>query len=689
MPALPRRSLAAAAACLAASLAFALSGGHAHARADVDATVPARIVAAMSADIAPSAMNDRAASMLHTARDAGDISESFVIAPAVFWREIFPGLLLLLATAVGVSLGYWQLRREVMRRRAVEAQLQAARDLADSAALAKSTFLATMSHEIRTPLSGIIGMLDLLMRASMGSEQRQMLGAINAATHSLLQMLDQVMDFSKMEANRMSLESVPVDLRAMVQSVVMVMGEPARRRGVKTSYEVDDALSDALLGDPLRIRQILTNLISNAAKFTAHGEVRLTLTVDAADAGHQSLRFVVADTGIGIPREKLAQVMTPFRQADTSISRHYGGSGLGLSVSSRLAALMGGQLLLSSAPGQGTRATFVCRLPVARNAGASAGMRPLASPTPMPAPMPLALTRPASGALADAGDPSRSPDSGASASAALAQAGPVASPPIPPETGPGPDAPRLLVVDDHAINRDLIRRQLATLGYACDARSDGATALQALRSGRYAMLLTDCQMPAMSGAELVQAWRQEESRCGVARLPIAMLTARPQSEPSCDPDIDAHIRKPVTLDRLRAVLLECLPPEAVTAGLAMDCAPVAPRGGLALPVLRENFRQDDAALRGFLQTSLAALRTDLAQARSGLCPQFCERYADWLHRALGALGMLGHWPVIEQGNALEAALRNAPGAELLPDMHDFLRDFARTIDDIERELRQL
>ncbi|ARP81536.1 hypothetical protein CAL12_12440 [Bordetella genomosp. 8] len=689
MPALTRRSLAAVAASLAACLAFALSGGHAHARADVDATAPARIVAAMSPDIEPSAAAQRGTAIVRAATQAGDISESFVIAPAVFWREIFPGILLLLATAVGVSLGYWQLRREVMRRRAVEAQLQAARDLADSAALAKATFLATMSHEIRTPLSGIIGMLDLLMRASMGSEQRQMLGAINAATTSLLQILDQVMDFSKMEANRMSLESVPVDLRAMVQSVVMVMGEPARRRGVKTPYEIDDKLNEALLGDPLRIRQILTNLISNAAKFTAHGEVRLTLTVDASDAGHQSLRFVVADTGIGIPREKLAQVMTPFLQADTSISRHYGGSGLGLSVSSRLAALMGGQLLLSSAPEQGTRATFVCRLPIARRTDASVTARAGAMPSqalPGPAIPPCSNAD----AIPTGADPIDANSMEANAMDANAvDANPLAAMDAMPDVELRPDAPRLLVVDDHAINRDLIRRQLATLGYACDARADGATALQALRSGRYAMLLTDCQMPAMGGAELVQAWRQEESRCGLARLPIAMVTARPREEPSRDPDIDAHIRKPVTLDRLRAVLMECLPPEAVTAALAMECAPAAPRGGLALAVLRENFRQDDAALRGFLQASLTALRADLAQARSGLTPQFCARYADWLHRALGALGMLGHWPVVDQGNALEAALLDTPGPDLLPDMQAFLRAFAATIDDIDREARQV
>ncbi|WP_066635643.1 ATP-binding protein [Bordetella sp. H567] len=608
------------------------------------------------------------------------MAQDFIIAPGVFWREIVPGLVLLLATAIGVSLGYWQLRREVMRRRAVEAQLQAARDLADSATLAKSTFLATMSHEIRTPLSGIIGMLDLLMRAAMGAEQRQMLRAVNSAANSLLQILDQVMDFSKMEANRMSLESVPVDLRAMVQSVVMVMGEPARRRGVKTRYVVDEAVSATVLGDPLRIRQILTNLISNAAKFTAQGEVSLTLTVDAADAGHQSLRFVVADTGIGIPREKLAQVMAPFRQADTSISRHYGGSGLGLSVSSRLAALMGGKLVLDSDPGKGTRATFLCRLPVGpATEGISAGAmaRQLALPAPAPSLPTLACH---DGAGACGHTHAWDPDHG-----------------MPPTSGePAPcadsmsDGPRLLVVDDHAINRDLIRRQLATLGYACDVRADGTSALEALQSAGYTMLLTDCHMPAMGGAELVAAWREEERRRGgAARLPIAMVTARTDADPADGPDVDARVRKPVTLDRLRAVLLDCLPAHAVTATLADGSGQVVrpvPQAGLALPVLREHFRQDEAALREFLRTSLAALRADLVQALADLCPQCCERYADWLHRALGALSMLGHWPVVDEGNALEAALRGAPNLGLLHEMLQFLEHFAQTVDDIEREV---
>jgi signal transduction histidine kinase/CheY-like chemotaxis protein len=620
------------------------------------------------------------------------------IAPGVFWREIFPGMLLLFAIAAGMSFGYAQLRREVMRRRAAEVRLQAARDLADSASLAQSTFFATMSHEIRTPLSGIIGMLDLLKRASMGAQQRQMLLAVDTAATSLLQILDQVMDFSKVEANRMSLESVPVDLRALIQSVVMVMGEPARRRGVRTRYEIDDAVCQEILGDPLRIRQILTNLVSNAAKFTAQGEVRLTLAVDAADAEWQTLRFVVMDTGIGIPAEKLAQVMMPFRQADASTSRHYGGSGLGLSVSSRLAVLMGGQLTLGSVPGEGTRACFVCRFPVHRGQPAIDG--PAGEMPRLPAQR---------GGKSMAVSVSADGPGGAGCFGAGGAIGPVSSTaglptdPIAPaadahERGTSaipPALPRLLVVDDHAINRDLMRRQLATLGYDCDTRPDGRAALEALRSGGYALLLTDCQMPAMGGAELARAWREEERRRGVAgeaRMPIVIVTAKTEPARPGGLDIDARIRKPITLNRLRAVLQECLPPAALTAALARSGAPLAaaaPRAGLDLPALRGQFGDNDAALRQFLQASVAALRADVTEAQVSLCPEFCGRFGDWLHRALGALSMLGHWPVVDEGNALEEALRAAPGPDLLPEMLPFLQRFADTVNDLDRQVQRI
>ncbi|ANN78190.1 ATP-binding protein [Bordetella flabilis] len=608
------------------------------------------------------------------ARDLGWAGgyQSSTIPPDVFWLQIFPGMLLLLATAVGVSFGYVQLRREVMRRRAAEVRLETARDLADSAMLSKSTFFATMSHEIRTPLSGIIGMLELLKRGAMVAEQRQMLLAVDTAANSMLQILDQVMDFTKVEANRMSLECIPVDLRPMAQSVVMVMGEPARRRGVKTTCQVDDAVCGEILGDPLRIRQILTNLVSNAAKFTAQGEVRLTLHAEETTADHQLLRFVVTDTGIGIPDDKVAQVMMPFRQADTSTTRQYGGTGLGLPVSSRLAALMGGRLTLSSVPGQGTRAEFICRFAVHR-------ADPAGTPVPVSAP---ASASPAAAAVLRSGD-TQAPDS------------------------PGPNAARtagtrparVLVVDDHEINRDLMRRQLTSLGYACDVRADGPGAMAALQTGDYALLLTDCQMPAMSGEQLASAWRERERQGGVpvdARLPIVIVTAKAFADKPLSPDVDARLRKPVQLEILRKVLHDALGRSGAApagAGPDPDRTRSARDGGLALSTLREQFAGNDDGLRQFLRASVEALRADLAQAHRMSTPTdaaadalLAERMAAWLHRAVGALGMLGHWPVVDEGAVLEDTLQRPGGAQALARMQAFLRRFEDAIDDIDRHI---
>jgi signal transduction histidine kinase/CheY-like chemotaxis protein len=739
--------------------ALAIPTGHVHARAGT--TEPPR---ASSAVIGSEGIGQTDSDLEHALAQARPASEgkacgavpadsavdpgwkggyqSPTIPSDVFWLQIFPGMLLLLATAVGVSFGYVQLRREVMRRRAAEVRLETARDLADSAMLSKSTFFATMSHEIRTPLSGIIGMLELLKRGAMVAEQRQMLLAVDTAANSMLQILDQVMDFTKVEANRMSLESTPVDLRAMVQSVVMVMGEPARRRGVRTTYQVDGAVCAEILGDPLRIRQILTNLISNAAKFTAQGEVRLTVHAEEATRDHQLLRFVITDTGIGIPADKLAQVMMPFRQADTSTTRQYGGTGLGLPVSSRLARLMGGRLTLSSVPGDGTRAEFSCRFPVHRaNAPGAQASAPASAPASTPASTPtstglLAATPVLEGAGAHALEsvgPHAVKAVGTSAGDMAARQGrdapqSVAGLTTRPATGlttglttrptTGPTAgvsareawaapvslgpARILVVDDHEINRDLMRRQLTALGYACDVLADGPAALAALQAGDYAMLLTDCQMPAMSGEQLASAWREREQRDGVpvdARLPIVIVTAKAASEKPLSPNVDARLRKPVQLEMLRKVLQDALAGSKAAPRRAMP-EPVhessTEDGGLALSTLREQFAGNDDGLRQFLRASVGALRADLAQADRMPAqfavpadPQHAERMAAWLHRAVGALGMLGHWPVVDEGSVLEDALQRPGGAQALAELPGFLRRFADAIDDIDRHIDRL
>lgn len=595
-----------------------------------------------------------AATPTHAAAPA----DEYGIPLAVFWREIVPAMVIVLATAVAVSVGYVHLRREVRRRRDVEVRLAAARDLADSASLAKAEFFAMMSHEIRTPLSGIIGMLDLLKRAPMRGEQRQMLMAVDTSANALLHILDDVMDFSKAEANRMSLESLPVDLRALLQSVVMVIGEPARRRGVDTAFDVDGAVSAEVLGDPLRIRQILSNLISNAAKFTHHGAVRVTLRVDMAAPTHQTLVFAVTDTGIGIPAGKLAQIMAPFQQADPATARQYGGSGLGLSVSSRLAALMGGRLHLHSEAGRGTRAEFTCRFPIHRRE---------------PAQVRAAGT--------DARAPSLPPVPRGTAA-------------VPPAGAPQAQQPLILVAEDHAINRDLIRRQLTVLGFACDVKEDAESALRAFGTAPHALLLTDCQMFPMDGYELARRWREAERhvlRPGQPRMPIVAMTAATERAAPALPhgDIDAYLFKPMRLDELSQALLAWLPAGAVLTRQAMPQwqdtdAGAAHAGGIALRRLQAQFGSGLAA-RKFVEQALTMLRMDLDQVQGRLCTKFNRDFALWLHRALGAMGMLGHWPILAEGAALERTLADADGADMLPDILPFLQQFEQTLADIARE----
>ncbi|WP_197424976.1 hybrid sensor histidine kinase/response regulator [Bordetella sp. N] len=671
---------------------------------------------------------------------------------AVFWREIFPAMLLVLAFAVVLSLAYVQLRREVARRRSAELRLEAARDLADSASLAKASFFATMSHEIRTPLSGIIGMLDLLRRGTMDGDHRQMITAVDTAANSLLQILDDVLDFSKAEANRLSLEMLPVDLRTIVHSVVMVIGEPARRRGVRTLLRVDANVGGEVQGDPLRIRQILSNLMSNAAKFTHQGQVTLMVAVDRSDAQAQWLRFTVTDTGIGIPHDKLAQVMAPYGQAEDGTSRHYGGTGLGLSVSSRLAALMGGNIALTSMPGHGTTATFTCRFLVTAAAPEPAvtmdlDVNSLASrvdKTPRRHQVIAARARAEARAHAslEAGSttakrqepPPRTPlaaegeraaDVTEQASLPMPATTPTTTPTTAPTTAPtstststpmqmsvsvsaaaaasGGQSGRacILVVDDHAINREVVRRQLMTLGYDCDVKEDAPSALEALQQRSYALLLTDCQMPPMNGGELARAWRVIEAARGSARLPIVAMTAtaeRALPAPEICEAIDDCLYKPIKLDSLREMLAEWLPgPGTGDAGVVADAAMVmAPLHGLDLEGLKAQFG-DALTARRFALQSVQLLRDDLAQARGPLCEAFYDEAARWLHRSVGALSMLGHWPVITSGSLLEKSMQQiAAGtpteaavdrADLLPRLAAVLREFEDTLQEIEQALQ--
>jgi signal transduction histidine kinase/DNA-binding NarL/FixJ family response regulator len=385
---------------------------------------------------------------------------------------------------------------------------EAARADAEAANEAKSTFLATMSHEIRTPMNGVLGMMEVLERQGLGEDQLPLVATMHDSAQALLRIIDDVLDFSKIEAGRLELETTAFSLSGLVAGAVDTLRPQANAKGLAITAETEPGSHDALIGDPTRIRQILFNLLSNAVKFTERGEVVVRAGTVPLGHGRTRLTLAVEDTGIGLDAEQQARLFQPFSQADSSTTRRYGGTGLGLSIVRRLAQLMGGDVTVDSAAGEGSIFTVTLTLEAA------------------PAESPLAaLLKPA-----------------------VAQSA---------ATVPVGYATRLLVVDDHPVNREVLVRQLKLLGLAADTAEDGGEALAMWAPGRYAAVLADLHMPGMDGFELTRQLRAAEAESGDARIPIVAVTAnamRGEEERCLAAGMDAYLAKPVAIDRLRATL---------------------------------------------------------------------------------------------------------------------------------------
>ncbi|ABD08545.1 Hpt sensor hybrid histidine kinase [Rhodopseudomonas palustris HaA2] len=386
-------------------------------------------------------------------------------------------------------------------------------EAAEAASAAKSSFVAMMSHEIRTPMNAVLGLANNLLETRLDADQRRAVVGIHDAGDNLLEILDDILDFSKLEAGRLSLELIPFSPHNIVEHSLSMIGPRAIAKGLAIGTDISDDLPRALIGDPGRIRQVLLNLLSNAVKFTSSGKIVVALECLSNDGSAARIQWTVSDTGIGIDPDKIESLFSDFVQADNSIRRRFGGSGLGLAISRRLIEQMGGRINVTSTPGQGSAFRFTLTLPVTTDvppkeedhqlryvdlkARIAAGGRPL----------------------------------------------------------------RLLIVDDNPTNRAVAGQMLSEFAIQCDTACDGAEAVTAATRFSYDAILMDMRMPEMDGLEATRAIRAKGG--ALATVPIIAFTANAfaEDEKACrEAGMNDHIAKPVRKNVLVGAILRALPP---------------------------------------------------------------------------------------------------------------------------------